>query len=71
MANAKKTSGAGRPPLPKGDAKAKIVPVRFKPEEFKAMASAARASKQTLSEWIRGALNAKLANSPGKCYIKI
>jgi predicted HicB family RNase H-like nuclease len=60
MGNGKKTRGVGRPTLPKGDAKAKIVPVRFKPEEFKAMATAARSRKQTLSEWIRGTLNAKL-----------
>ncbi len=60
MANGKKTRPVGRPALPKGDAKAKIVPVRFRPEEFKAMATAAKASKQTLSEWIRGTLNAKL-----------
>jgi predicted HicB family RNase H-like nuclease len=44
--------------LPKGHAKAKIVPVRFKPEEFKAITRAAKASKQSLSGWIRGTLNA-------------
>jgi predicted HicB family RNase H-like nuclease len=44
--------------LPKGHAKAKIVPVRFKPEEFKTITRAAKASKQSLSEWIRGTLNA-------------
>jgi predicted HicB family RNase H-like nuclease len=58
--NSKKTRGVGRPALPKGYAKDKIVPVRFKPEEFKAMARAAKVSKQTLSEWIRVTLNAKL-----------
>lgn len=60
MENGKKTRPVGRPTLPKGDAKAKIVPVRVKPEEFRAMLLAAKASKQTLSEWIRGTLNAKL-----------
>jgi predicted HicB family RNase H-like nuclease len=50
----------GRPALPKGYAKDKIVPVRFKPEEFKAMAKAAKTSRQSLSEWIRVTLNAKL-----------
>lgn len=60
MNNGKKTRGVGRPALPKGYAKDKIVPVRFKPEEFKAMAKAAKASKQSLSEWIRVKLNAKL-----------
>ncbi len=60
MNNGKKTRSVGRPALPKGHAKAKIVPVRFNPEEFKAMSRAAKAGKQTLSEWIRGTLNAKL-----------
>ena len=60
MNNGKKTRSVGRPTLPKGHAKARIVPVRFKPEEFKAITKAAKASKQTLSEWIRGILNAKV-----------
>lgn len=60
MENSKKTRPVGRPTLPKGAAKAKIVPVRFNPEEFKAMTSAAKASKQTLSEWMRSTLNAKV-----------
>lgn len=59
MNNGKKTRGPGRPPLPKSHAKAKIVPVRFKPDEFRAITKAAKASKQTLSEWIRGTLIAK------------
>jgi hypothetical protein len=53
MERKKKTRGAGRPPLPKNHAKARIVPVRFSLDEFKAMMSAAKASKQTLSGWIR------------------
>jgi uncharacterized protein (DUF1778 family) len=57
--NGKKTRGPGRPPLPKNHAKAKIVPVRFKPDEFKAITKAAKASRQTLSEWIRSTLTAK------------
>jgi len=57
--NGKKTRGPGRPPLPKNHAKARIVPVRFKPDEFKAITRAAEASKQTLSEWIRSTLVAK------------
>jgi predicted HicB family RNase H-like nuclease len=39
----------------------KIVPIRFRPDEFKAISKAAKASKQSLSEWIRVILNAKLA----------
>jgi hypothetical protein len=61
MANGKKTRGVGRPALPKGHAKARIVPVRFKPEEFKEITRAARANRQTLSDWIRETLTAKLA----------
>ena len=60
MGNGKKTRSVGRPALPKGDAKAKIVPVRFKPEEFKVITRAARTNKQSLSEWIRGTLSANL-----------
>ena len=61
MSNNKKTRSVGRPTLPKGDAKAKIVPVRFKPEEFKAILRAAKAHRKTLSDWIRETLNAKLS----------
>jgi len=46
----------GRPQLPKGEAKGRIVPVRFKPDDLKVMTAAAKASKQTLSEWIRSTL---------------
>ena len=60
MVNGKKTRSVGRPVLPKGDAKAKIVPVRFKPDEFKAISRAAKTQKQSLSEWIRGTLSANL-----------
>jgi hypothetical protein len=61
VSNGKKTRGVGRPALPKGDAKAKIVTVRFKPEEFKAILRAAKVNRQTLSDWIRETLNAKLS----------
>ncbi len=64
MGNGKKTRPVGRPSLPKGTAKGRIVPVRFKQEEFKAISKAARASKQSLSEWIRGTLNAKITEEP-------
>jgi predicted HicB family RNase H-like nuclease len=43
----------GRPKLPKGDAKGRIVPVRFNPSDLKRIESAARASQKTVSEWIR------------------
>jgi len=48
----------GRPKLPKGEAKGRIVPVRFTEEALKAIEARAKARKQTISEWIRNALNA-------------
>jgi hypothetical protein len=40
--------------MPKGEAKGRIVPVRFTADDLKAMAAAAKTSKQSVSEWIRG-----------------
>jgi len=51
----------GRPKLPKGQAKGRIVPVRFRPEDLKAMERAARKAKMVLSEWIRSTIHAALA----------
>ncbi len=53
-----KPKKVGRPKLPKGEAKGKIVPVRFTGEALKAMEAQAKARKQTVSEWIRSTLNA-------------
>ena len=61
MAKDKKIRSVGRPFLPKGDAKGKIFPVRFRPDEFKAISRAAKASKLSVSEWIRVTLSAKLS----------
>jgi len=52
----------GRPKLPKGDAKSSIVPVRLNAEDRKRVEAAARASNQSVSEWIRIALNAAIGN---------
>jgi hypothetical protein len=46
--------------MPKGEAKGRIVPVRFTADDLKAMAAAAKASNQTVSEWIRGTIHAEL-----------
>ena len=46
----------GRPKLPKGEAKGRIVPVRFNAEDPKRIELAARASQKTVSEWIRGTI---------------
>jgi hypothetical protein len=46
----------GRPKLPKGEAKGKIVPVRLDAEDLRLAMSAARQNKEPLSEWIRNIL---------------
>jgi len=51
----------GRPALPKGHAKTRIVPVRFNASDLKAIAAAAKTNKKTLSEWIRGTLIASIS----------
>jgi predicted HicB family RNase H-like nuclease len=56
----KKARKVGRPKLPKGEAKGRIVNVRLAPDDLKAMEAAARTAKQTISEWIRSTLNAAL-----------
>jgi len=50
----------GRPKLPKGDAKSSIVPIRLNAEDRKRVEAAARASNQSVSEWIRGAVSAAI-----------
>ena len=53
-----KPKKVGRPKLAKGEVKAATVRVRSTPDELKAYGKAAKASKQSLSEWIRSTLNA-------------
>jgi hypothetical protein len=53
-----KPKKVGRPKLPKGEAKGRIVPVRFTLDDIKAVAQAAKASNKTVSEWIRSTVNA-------------
>jgi predicted HicB family RNase H-like nuclease len=55
-----KPKKVGRPILPKGEAKASIVPVRFSPEDRKKVEKAAKASNQSVSQWIRSTLEASL-----------
>ncbi len=50
----------GRPRMAKGEAKGSIVPVRFSPEERKRVESAAKASNQNVSTWIRSTLAAAI-----------
>jgi hypothetical protein len=49
----KKPRKVGRPKLPKGEAKGRIVPVRFTADELKSMEREARAHGQVLSAWVR------------------
>jgi hypothetical protein len=44
----------GRPKLPKGEAKGRIVPIRFNAYDLKRIELAAKANDKTVSEWIRG-----------------
>jgi len=60
MPRLKKPKKAGRPPLPKGHAKAGTLRVRVTPDELRAIESAAKAKKKSVSEWIRSTLNAAL-----------
>jgi predicted HicB family RNase H-like nuclease len=53
-----KTRKPGRPRLPKGEAKGRIVNVRVAADDLKVMEAAAKARKQSVSEWIRSTLNA-------------
>lgn len=50
----------GRPKLPKGEAKGRIVPIRFSPQDIKRIEVAARASQKTVSEWVRSTINAAM-----------
>ena len=54
----RKPKKAGRPPLPKGHAKAGTLRVRVTPDELRTIESAAKSKKKTVSEWIRSTLNA-------------
>jgi uncharacterized protein (DUF1778 family) len=47
---------AGRPPLPKGNAKAGFLRVRVTPDELRLIEEAAKKDGKTMSEFIRGTL---------------
>jgi hypothetical protein len=51
---------AGRPPLPKGNAKAVMLRVRVTTDERLAIEAEAKARKQTASQWIRSTLTAAI-----------
>jgi hypothetical protein len=50
----------GRPKLPKGEAKGRIVPIRFNTQDLKRIELAAKSSHKTVSEWIRGTITAAM-----------
>jgi hypothetical protein len=50
----------GRPKLPKGEAKGRIVPIRFNLQDIKRIEAAARASHKTVSGWVRSTINAAM-----------
>ena len=60
MTQQKKARKVGRPKLPKGEAKGRIVPVRFTADDLKAMEAAAKANNKSLSEWIRSTIHATI-----------
>jgi len=51
-----KPKRAGRPPLPKGNAKAGYLRVRMTPDELRVIEATARANSQTISQFVRGKL---------------
>jgi uncharacterized protein (DUF1778 family) len=53
-----KPKKVGRPKLPKGEAKGRVVQVRLNADDLKRVTTAAKAKGQTLSDWIREAINA-------------
>jgi len=65
MASPPKPKKVGRPKLPKGEAKGRIVPVRFRQDDLKAIEAAAKASNQTVSEWIRSTIHATVRQVKG------
>ena len=60
MPSQPKPKKVGRPKLPKGHAKSGALQVRLNAEDRKRVESAAKASNQGLSEWIRQTLIARV-----------
>ena len=51
-----KPKKVGRPKLPKGEAKGKIVALRFNVDDLKRVEVAAKSSNESVSEWMRRSL---------------
>jgi hypothetical protein len=61
----------GRPKLPKGEAKGRIVPVRFRADDLKVLETAAKASDQTVSDWIRKMVNTHFNAYCPECRVNV
>ncbi|HLV95519.1 MAG TPA: hypothetical protein VKS44_10050 [Candidatus Acidoferrales bacterium] len=59
----RKRNKAGRPPLPKGEAKKGTLRVRVTPDELRQIEQSAKTTKQTVSDWIRSTINAALKSN--------
>jgi predicted HicB family RNase H-like nuclease len=55
-----KPKKVGRPKLPKGEAKGKLVAMRLSDSVVKQISAAAKAQKVSVSEWMRSTLEANL-----------
>ena len=60
MSQQKKARKVGRPKLPNGLAKGRIVPIRFNAQDLKVIAAVAKSKNQTVSGWIRTTLIATI-----------
>ena len=56
-----KPKKVGRPKMAKGEAKGKIVPIRFNAEDLKKVTAAAKTKNQTVSEWVRNVLSGAIS----------
>lgn len=55
-----KPKKVGRPKLPNGAAKGKLVALRLSDADVKRISAAAKASNESVSQWIRSTLDANL-----------
>jgi uncharacterized protein (DUF1778 family) len=60
MPSQPKPRPVGRPALPKGQAKAAPIQIRLSPDSRQRMEQAAKAKGVTLTDWIRGILEASV-----------
>jgi hypothetical protein len=66
-----KKAKVGRPRMPKGEAKGRIVPVRFRGDDLKVLETAAKTSDQTVSDWIRNMVNTHFNAYCPKCMVNV